>query len=90
MLKIITGLALGFLIRAGCRLFAVPAPSPPKLVGLLVVAMTLGHLATDTFLARNVNVLGRRQATTLKYCGGPTGETTPERDARRQLTIEGT
>ncbi len=42
------GVALGFLIGAGCRWFDLPLPAPPRIVGaLLVVAMTLGFLATD-------------------------------------------
>jgi XapX domain-containing protein len=83
MYKIMAGLVLGFLIGVGCRFFDIPVPSPPKLVGaLLVVAMTLGYLATDKFLARNIHIFGERQATTVKYCGGPTGETTAPRNAR--------
>jgi XapX domain-containing protein len=73
-LKIIAGLLLGFLIGVGCRFFDVPVPSLPKLVGaLLVVAMALGYLATDMFLARNVRLFGERLGTTPKYCGGSTG-----------------
>jgi XapX domain-containing protein len=63
-----------FPIGVGSRFFDVPVPSPPKLVGaLLVVAMPLGYLATDMFLARNVRLFGERLATALKYCGGSTG-----------------
>lgn len=90
MIKIIAGLVLGFLIGAGCRFFDVPVPSPPKLVGaLLVVAMTVGYLATDAFLARNVHVVGQREATTAKYCGGPTGETEVVRDASQKSIVKG-
>ena len=90
MTKIVAGLLLGFLVGAGCRFFDLPVPSPPKLVGaLLVVAMTLGYLATDTFLARNVQVFGQRPATTAKYCGGPTGETAVARDARQKSIVRG-
>jgi XapX domain-containing protein len=74
MVKIIAGLVLGFLIGLGCRFFDVQVPSPPKLVGaLLVVAMTLDYLATDAFLARNLHVFGERQATTVKCCGDQQG-----------------
>lgn len=90
MLKIIAGLAIGFFIGVGCRYFDVPVPSPRKLVGaLLVVAMTAGYLVTDTFLARNVHVFGERQATTLKYCGGPTGETVAIRNAGQKSAVAG-
>jgi len=54
MSKIIPGLLAGLLIGAGCRWFDIPVPSPPKLIGaLLVVAMTLGYTLTDRFLAKN-------------------------------------
>ena len=52
MIKTIVGLILGLLIGIGCRCFDVPVPSPPKLLGaLLVVAMTVGYMATDKLLA---------------------------------------
>lgn len=67
--KIIIGLIVGLLIGAGCRFFDIPVPSPPKLVGaLLVVAMTVGYLATDRWMTAS-------PATTAHLCGGPTGET---------------
>jgi XapX domain-containing protein len=91
MVKIIARLVLGFLIGPGCRLFDVPAPSPPKLVGaLLVVATTLDYLAAEAFLARNVHAFGERQATTVKYCRGPTGETAVQRGARQKSMIKST
>jgi len=72
MSKIILGLLLGFLIGAGCRWLDIPAPSPPSLVGaLLVVAMTLGYAATDRYLSAR----SHPAATTAQLCGGPTGET---------------
>jgi XapX domain-containing protein len=52
MTKTIVGLILGLLIGIGCRWFDIPVPSPPKLLGaLLVVAMTVGYMATDKVLA---------------------------------------
>jgi XapX domain-containing protein len=72
MTKIILGLLLGFLIGAGCRWLDIPVPSPPSLVGaLLVVAMTLGYAATDRYLSAR----SRSAATTAHLCGGPTGKT---------------
>lgn len=68
MIKILLGLFVGLLIGAGCRWVDIPVPSPPKLVGaLLVVAMTIGYMVTDRYIARN-------PATTQHLCGGPTGE----------------
>ncbi|WP_115718328.1 DUF1427 family protein [Gallaecimonas mangrovi] len=47
------GMVLGLLIGGGCRWFDIPVPAPPKLMGaLLVVAMTLGFIATDALLAK--------------------------------------
>jgi XapX domain-containing protein len=52
MLKTVIGLLLGLLIGVFCRWFDVPVPSPPKLIGaLLVVAMTVGYITTDKLLA---------------------------------------
>jgi XapX domain-containing protein len=43
MAKTLLAILLGVLIGAGCRWFDVPVPSPPRLLGaLLVVAITLG------------------------------------------------
>ena len=51
MTKTIVGLTLGLLIGVGCRCFDVPVPSPPKLLGaLLVVAMTVGYMMTDKLM----------------------------------------
>lgn len=44
---------LGFLLGAGCRWFDIPVPSPPKLLGaLLVVATTIGYMTADNYLAK--------------------------------------
>ncbi len=56
MIKSIIGLLIGLAIGAACRVFDVPVPSPPKLIGaLLVVAMTVGYIATDKALAVKSN-----------------------------------
>lgn len=65
-IKIIIGLAMGYAIGLGCGLIAIPVPAPPVLSGaLLVVAMTLGYLFTDKFIA------GSRAKHNEKNCGGP-------------------
>jgi XapX domain-containing protein len=51
-MKIGWGLLLGLLIGTGCRLTGVPLPTPPLLVGaLLVLAMMLGFLGTGWLLS---------------------------------------
>ena len=46
------GLLLAFSIGAACRWFHIPLPAPPSLVGAsLVVAITVGFLVTDHWLA---------------------------------------
>jgi XapX domain-containing protein len=73
MLKVIVGILLGLLIGAACRWFDIPVPSPPKLTGaLLVVAMTVGYLATDKLIAARFSAKG--PASTQDMCGGPTGD----------------
>jgi XapX domain-containing protein len=52
-MKSAIGLAVGFLLGAGCRYFDIPVPSPPKLLGaLLVVATTAGYMVADQYLGR--------------------------------------
>lgn len=68
-LKIALGLLVGLAVGAGCRALGIPSPAPPVLAGaLLVVAMTLGYLGTDRWLAR-------REARCAGLCGGPDGST---------------
>jgi XapX domain-containing protein len=48
MEMLLIGLVLGLAIGFACRWFDIPLPSPPNLVGaLLVVAMTLGFVTAD-------------------------------------------
>ena len=71
-MKIVVGLILGLAIGAACRWFDIPSPSPPKLMGaLLVVAMTLGYIAADVLIAKRF--AHRGEATNAQLCGGPTG-----------------
>ena len=51
MLAAIIGLLLGLTIGAGCRLFDIPSPAPPRLIGAcLVLAMSVGFVTADHLL----------------------------------------
>lgn len=55
MMNAVLGIALGLVIGGACRWFDLPLPAPPKLVGaLLVLAMSLGFVATDYFYNLNI------------------------------------
>jgi XapX domain-containing protein len=65
-MKGIIGLVLAFAIGFACRAFGIPSPAPPLILGaLLVMAMTVGYIATDRWTARPA-----RNATN---CAGPSG-----------------
>jgi len=52
-MKSVIGLLLAFSLGAVCRFFDIPVPSPPKLLGaLLVVATTMGYMAADQLLEK--------------------------------------
>jgi len=51
--RFLVGIVLAALIGMGCRVFGIPSPAPPMLIGaLLVVAMTSGYQLTDRWLVR--------------------------------------
>ena len=51
MIAAIIGLLLGLIVGAGCRLFDIPSPAPPRLIGAcLLLAMTLGFVTADHVL----------------------------------------
>ncbi|MBA3564148.1 MAG: DUF1427 family protein [Gammaproteobacteria bacterium] len=51
-MKELIGFALAFGIGAACRWLDIPVPAPPRVVGaLLVVAITVGFLATEYVLS---------------------------------------
>jgi XapX domain-containing protein len=55
-MKSAMGLLLGFVLGAGCRWWDIPVPSPPRLLGaLLVVAVTIGYMTADSFLAKSAD-----------------------------------
>jgi XapX domain-containing protein len=59
MVKTLAGIVLGLCIGAGCRWFGIPLPSPPNLIGaLLVVAMTIGYISADRLIAVRMTVGG--------------------------------
>lgn len=67
-MKVALGLLLALVIGVACRLAGIPLPAPPVLIGaLLVLAMTLGYVATDRLAAH-------RKATSRPLCGGPSGQ----------------
>jgi XapX domain-containing protein len=54
VIKIVIGLVLGVCIGIGCRLFGIPLPGPPAILGaFLAVAMATGYTVTDKMLTRN-------------------------------------
>ena len=55
-MKGLIGLFIGFLLGAMCRWLDIPVPSPPKLLGaLLVVATTIGYMTADRFLTKRMD-----------------------------------
>jgi len=58
MIAAIIGLLLGLIIGAGCRLFDIPSPAPPRLIGaVLLLAMTVGFVTADYVLPPGKTVL---------------------------------
>jgi XapX domain-containing protein len=52
---LLIGIVLVVTIGFACRWFDIPLPSPPNLVGaLLVVAITLGFVSVNYFLSQPV------------------------------------
>ncbi len=50
-MKIAISLAIGLAIGAGCRVFNLPVPSPPTIVGvLLILSLTVGYITADCLL----------------------------------------
>ena len=51
-MKIAISLVIGLGIGFGCRVFDIPVPSPPSIVGvLLILSITAGYIAADRVLA---------------------------------------
>jgi len=66
-MRIALGFALAFALGFGCRVFGIPSPAPPILMGaLLVLAMTCGYVLVDRFCPH-------RPTRHARNCAGPTG-----------------
>lgn len=78
-MKLMIGVAVSFIVGAGCRFFDIPVPSPPVIPGaLLVLAMTIGYSVSNKFL----NGKGEF-ASTSHLCGGPTGASVMSTEQQR-------
>jgi XapX domain-containing protein len=65
-MKAAIGLLLAFALGFGCKVFGIPSPAPPMVLGaLLVVAMTVGYIAVDRVLPA--------PARHERDCAGPSG-----------------
>jgi XapX domain-containing protein len=59
MARTLAGIVLDLCIGAGCRWFELTVPSPPKLLGaLLVVAMTIGYKGADRLITAKMTAGG--------------------------------
>jgi XapX domain-containing protein len=62
MIAAIIGLLLGLIVGAGCRLFDIPSPAPPRLIGAcLLLAMTVGFVAADHLLPPGKTIMEMRR-----------------------------
>jgi XapX domain-containing protein len=58
MIAAIIGLLLGLIVGAGCRLFDIPSPAPPRLIGAcLLLAMTVGFVTADHLLPAGKTIM---------------------------------
>ena len=65
-MKSIIGIVLAFALGFSCRAFGIPSPAPPLILGaLLVMAMTVGNIAVDRWVAS--------PAQHAPDCAGPSG-----------------
>ena len=62
MIASIIGLLLGLMVGAGCRLFDIPSPAPPRLIGAcLLLAMTVGFVTADHLLPPGKTIMEIRR-----------------------------
>jgi XapX domain-containing protein len=65
-MKSALGLLLAFAIGVACRVFGIPSPAPPVVIGaFLAMAMTIGYVLVDRCMAD--------AARHALNCAGPTG-----------------
>ena len=51
-MKILAAILLALMIGVVCRLFEIPLPAPPTLLGVgLILAITIGYIAADRVIA---------------------------------------
>ena len=57
----------------GCRWLEIPVPSPPKLLGaLLVVATTIGYMTVDSYLTKAADA--KPVVLSLRTSGNPAAQ----------------
>lgn len=55
-MKVLIAIMLALMIGAACRLFDIPLPAPPTLLGVgLILAITLGYIFTDRLISRRAS-----------------------------------
>jgi XapX domain-containing protein len=65
-MKSMIGVVLAFALGFACRAFGIPSPAPPLILGaLLVMAMTIGYILVDGWVAS--------PAQHAPDCAGPSG-----------------
>jgi XapX domain-containing protein len=73
VIKTIIGIVLGICIGIGCRVFGIPLPGPPAILGaVLAVAMATGYTVTDKVMrskgARATAQVEKTATAPEKYC----------------------
>ena len=64
-MKILIGFLIAFVIGAACRYFDIPVPTPPKLIGaLIIVAMTLGYVLADSAIGKTTGKMHNQKEIT--------------------------
>jgi len=65
-MKTVVGVAIALCIGVGCRLFGLPLPGPPAILGaFLAVAMATGYTVTDKVLTARASTAPPPMTATL-------------------------